>query len=83
MSLRKGRKMKTENKDDINAAIDGLAQFRHSFCMNVEETEKTDNLVFRCKECPFEGEYRQCAVKVFLNKYGTQEQIEKAAVMSR
>lgn len=69
------------NKDDINAAIDGLSQFCHSFCMNVAETKKQDGLVFRCKECPFEGEYRICAVKVFLQKYGTPEQFNKARAM--
>ena len=62
---------KNRNKDDLNAAIEGLTQFRHSFCMNVTECKKQDDLVFRCEECPFEGGDRRCAVKVFLNKYGT------------
>ena len=35
-----------ENKDDINSAIEGLGQFCHSFCMNCEETEKQNDLVF-------------------------------------
>ena len=71
-----------ENKDDINSAIDGLGQFCHSFCMNCEETEKTNDLVFRCKECPFEDkETRKCHVKIFLNKYGTPEQIDRATCM--
>ena len=71
-----------ENKDDINSAIDGLGQFCHSFCMNCEETEKTNDLVFRCKECPFEDkETRKCRVKIFLNKYGTPEQIDRATCM--
>lgn len=70
-----------ENKDDINAAIDGLGQFCHSFCMNVAETDKQNNLVFRCEECQFmhDGEY--CAVKEFLNAHGTPEQIDKATAM--
>ena len=71
-----------ENKDDINSAIDGLGQFCHSFCMNCEETEKTNDLVFRCEECPFEDkETRKCRVKIFLNKYGTPEQIDRATCM--
>lgn len=72
----------TENKDDINSAIDGMCQFCHSFCMNCEETKKTNDLVFRCKECPFgDKETRTCSVKVFLNKYGTPEQIDKSTCM--
>ena len=43
------------NKDDINSAIEGLGRFCHSFCMNCEETEKANDLVFRCKECPYYG----------------------------
>jgi hypothetical protein len=70
------------NKDDINSAIEGLGQFCHSFCMNCEETEKTNDLVFRCKECPFEDNVTgKCSVKVFLNKYGTPEQIDIATCM--
>ena len=70
------------NKDDIDSAIEGLRQFRHSFCMNCAETEKINDLVFRCKECPFEDkETWKCSVKVFLNKYGTFEQIEKSTCM--
>ena len=72
----------TGNKDDIDSAIEGLAQFCHSFCMNCEKTENTDDLVFRCKECPFEDEGTgKCRVKVFLNKYGTPEQIDKSTCM--
>lgn len=70
------------NKDNIGAAIDGISQFCHSYCMNCEETEKQNDLVFRCKECPFvEQESKICRVKVFLNKYGTPEQIDKATAM--
>lgn len=69
------------NKDDINAAIDGLGQFCHSFCMNCEETQKKNDLVFRCKECPFKEEDETCKVKVFLNRYGTTEQIDRSTSM--
>ena len=70
-----------QNKDDLNGAIDGLAKFCHSFCMNCEEAEKQNDLVFRCKECPFEREDEKCSVKVFLNKYATKEQIDKSTAM--
>lgn len=70
------------NKDDINSAIGGLGRFCHSFCMNCEETEKANDLVFRCKECPFKDkETGKCRVKIFLNKYGTPEQIDKSTCM--
>lgn len=68
------------NKDDISAAIEGLALFCHSYCMNCAETEKQNDLVFRCKECPFYDE-GFCDVKRFLNKYGSDEQIGKATCM--
>lgn len=71
-----------ENKDDVNAAIDGLSQFCHNFCMNCAETEAKNDLVFRCKECPFEEKGTGvCFVKVFLNEYGTPEQIDKSTSM--
>lgn len=70
-----------ENKDDINAAICGISQFCHSFCMNVAETEKRHDLVFRCKECPFCDANTFCMVKIFLNKYATPEQIDRATAM--
>ena len=70
-----------QNKDDLNGAIDGLAKFCHSFCINCEETEKQDDLVFRCKECPFERDDKKCSVKVFLYKYATKEQIDKSTAM--
>lgn len=70
-----------QNKDDLNGAIDGLAKFCHSFCVNCEETEKQYDLIFRCKECPFAREDGKCSVKVFLNKYATKEQINKSTAM--
>ena len=70
------------NKDDVNSAIEGLGQFCHSFCMNCAETERTNDLVFRCKECTFEDkDTGKCRVKIFLNKYGTPEQIDKSTCM--
>ena len=70
------------NIDDVKRAVDGLAQFCHSWCMNVAETEKTNELVFRCKDCPFTDDTGYCKVKTFVNKYGTDEQISKAYSMS-
>lgn len=69
------------NKDDMNAAIEGISMFCHSYCMNCAETEKKNDLVFRCRECPFSEEDHTCKVKIFLNKYATQEQRDKATCM--
>lgn len=71
------------NKDDVKSAVDGLAIFCHSWCMNCEETERTDEPVFRCKECPFScKETHTCLVKVFVNKHGTEKQKDSAFAMS-
>lgn len=53
------------NKDDIHAAIDALNAFTKNWCMNCEETEKTEDLVFRCDECIFHKENKHCLIKVF------------------
>jgi hypothetical protein len=70
------------HKDDIQSAVDGLAQFCHSWCMNVAETVKQKDLVFRCGECPFSLENGYCSVKIFVNKHGTEEQKRTAFSMS-
>ena len=45
-----------ENSDNIEKAVQGLDQFTKNWCMNCKETDKTNDLVFRCKECIFEEE---------------------------
>lgn len=70
------------NKDDVKNAVDGLAQFCHSWCMNCEKTEKQHDLVFRCEECPFKTEGGYCSVKMFVNQHGTDEQKRTAFSMS-
>ena len=69
------------NKDDFEKAVDGLAIFCHNWCMNVKETEEKEDLVFRCKICPFKDELGYCNVKRFINKYGTEEQKQSATSM--
>ena len=44
------------NKDDIQEAVRSLHNFTHNWCLNCEETEKKNDLVFRCKECEFHTE---------------------------
>lgn len=57
--------MMANNKDDIIAALEGLRQFMHNFCMNCTETEEKNDLVFRCGECEFADGSGNCMVKVF------------------
>lgn len=53
-----------ENKDNITEAVHGLDIFTKNWCINCEETNKSDDLVFRCDECPFlSGE--KCIIKQF------------------
>ncbi len=55
------------NSDDIHAAIDGLNHFTKNWCMNVKQTTESNDLVFRCHECPFSGGrgFCHCLVKSF------------------
>lgn len=70
------------NKDDLNGAIAGLSQFCHNWCMNVEQTELKDDLVFRCDSCEFEEkETGKCFVKMFLCEHATKDQRDKATSM--
>ena len=61
---------------EIESAIDSLAEFMHNFCMNLEETEKQGEPIFRCKDCAFcDGNF--CKAKEICSKYGTEEQKEQ------
>lgn len=53
------------NKDDIQEAIHGLDIFCKNWCMNVKETEETDQLTFRCDECLFAEKNGDCDIKCF------------------
>lgn len=52
----------------LDAALSGLQTFMDNWCMDVEETEKQNDLVFRCKECPFENDV-YCKIKEFGRKH--------------
>lgn len=58
-----------DNKDDIQKAVEGLNQFTKNWCINCEESEKQNELVFRCEECIFERYDDKCQLKVFKNKH--------------
>ena len=54
------------NSDDITKAVCGLDTFTKNWCMNCEETDKRNELTFRCKECNFQGELGVCKIKEFV-----------------
>lgn len=51
--------------NDEHKAVEILDKFMKQFCI---DSSVTDDLVFRCKECPFE-EGEICRVKQFKNKF--------------
>ena len=53
-------------KNDEHEAVAILDRFCKAFCIDVEVT---DDLEFRCFECPFQTESGQCQVKIFKCKY--------------
>lgn len=71
------------NADNLEKAIAGLDQFTKNWCMNCEETEKTDDLVFRCKECCFETTDGHCLVKVFARSHKCGFNLKCFGCMSR
>ena len=54
--------------DDEKKAVKLLDDFTKAFCINLDISNATDDLTFRCKECPFEDKDK-CRVKEFKNKF--------------
>lgn len=54
-----------DNFDNITEAIHGLDIFTKNYCMNVDETLKQDDLIFRCDKCPFKSNNENCLIKSF------------------
>lgn len=52
--------------NDDREAVRILDQFTKAFCI---DAEVTDDLAFRCKECPFVTEKEICLVKSFRRKF--------------
>lgn len=57
------------NKDDLTSAVHGLDIFCKNWCMNCEQTEEKNDLVFNCSKCEFSTENGGCLVKEFANKH--------------
>lgn len=71
------------NTDNIEKAVGALDTFTKNWCMNCEETEKRDDLVFRCNECEFRGEEGKCLIKMFANNHKRNYDMSKFGSMSR
>ena len=81
--VRNGNKIFTiGNADDLDAAISGISQFMHNWCMDCAKTESS-NLTFRCSNCEFEEKNGYCTVKRFLNKHTSTEKAAACSCMSR
>lgn len=70
------------NADDLDAAVSGIYQFMHNWCMDCAETESSD-LTFRCSQCEFEEANGNCTVKRFLNKHTTAEKAAACSCMGK
>lgn len=54
------------NRNDEHKAVVLLDWFTKEFCIDANEKE---DLVFRCKECPFQTGTGVCLVKIFKGKF--------------
>lgn len=72
-----------DNKDNTTEAVHGLDIFTKNWCMNCAETEKTNDLVFRCRKCEFSTENGCCLVKKFANSHKHSYPMENFGSMGR
>lgn len=60
----------SENADNTTKAVEGLDIFTKNWCMDCKETEKQEDLVFRCSECEFSDKSTcKCLIKVFAGNH--------------
>ena len=57
------------DKEEIAKAVMLLDLFTKTFCRYRNDYERFEDLKFRCEECPFQKENRDCLVKLFRTKY--------------
>lgn len=63
------------------SAIDALILFQQLWCVDREATKMTNELCFRCSDCPMEDKDGYCAAKLLATKHGTEEQKNRMNVM--
>ena len=71
------------NKDDVTEAVHGLDIFTKNWCLNCEETDKQNDLIFRCKQCEFETENGVCLIKTFALNHENDYDLGYFGCMSR
>ena len=71
------------NEDNLEKAIEGLDIFTKNWCMNCAETEKKNDLVFRCEECDFAEESGSCRIKGFVNNHKNNYHLDNIGSMGR
>ena len=54
------------NSDNLTVACMALDIFSKSWCMNCKETNKRNNITFRCNECEFQKNNGHCLIKQFV-----------------
>ena len=57
------------DKQEITKSVLLLDVFTKTYCRYQNDYERFDDLKFRCDECPFLKENKDCSVKLFKNKY--------------
>lgn len=57
------------NNDRITEAVRCLDIFMKNWCIDQEETEKQNDLIFNCSKCEFYRENAKCMVKEFANRH--------------
>jgi hypothetical protein len=57
------------NSDNTAEAVHGLDIFTKNWCMNCEEVERQEDLVFRCNECDFQTTNGKCLIKTFAHNH--------------
>ena len=57
------------DNNEIKKSVHLLDLFTKTFCRYPNDYERFADLKFRCDECPFQKENRECLCKVFKNQY--------------
>lgn len=67
--------------NEKQAAIDALILFRQLWCVDREATEKCDEPIFRCSDCPMSPDGARCDARMLILKHGTEDQKNRMNAM--
>lgn len=71
-----------EREENKWTACLGLSVFMNEWCFNEEQSAITNDLISRCKQCPFDTAAGHCLCKIFLNEHAGK-MADKLFAMSR